>query len=204
MRAVSQFVSLLLFLSLSCGAPAADYDVRTESRVVAFGDVHGAYDDWVAMLRELGVVDGDLNWSGGDTHLISLGDLIDRGPGSRAVVQLMMKLDRQAEKAGGAVHMVLGNHERSLPLLRATRARRTGRRSTRSTAASTPAVMKRPPAAVLQTSTHRAFSPCARPTPARASWDDGCWSNLLLSRLTTRSICTAGSPAPWPVKPLLI
>lgn len=111
MRAVSQFVSLLLFLSLSFGAPAADYDVRTDSRVVAFGDVHGAYDDWVAMLRELGVVDGDLNWSGGDTHLISLGDLIDRGPGSRAVVQLMMKLDRQAEKAGGAVHMVLGNHE---------------------------------------------------------------------------------------------
>ena len=100
MRAVSQFVSLLLFLSLSFGAPAADYDVRTDSRVVAFGDVHGAYDDWVAMLRELGVVDGDLNWSGGDTHLISLGDLIDRGPGSRAVVQLMMKLDRQAERRG--------------------------------------------------------------------------------------------------------
>ena len=63
------------------------------------------------MLQELGVVDADLNWSGGTTHLISLGDLIDRGPGSRQVVELLMKLDSQAEEAGGAVHLVLGNHE---------------------------------------------------------------------------------------------
>ncbi len=105
----------LLVLSLALGfsllAQANDYDLRTSGRVVAFGDVHGAYDDWLAMLRELGVVDGDSNWSGGNTHLVSLGDLIDRGPGSRSVVELMMKLDRQAEQAGGAVHMVLGNHE---------------------------------------------------------------------------------------------
>jgi hypothetical protein len=42
---------------------------------------------------------------------VSLGDLIDRGPGSRKVVELLMKLDAQAEQAGGAVHLVLGNHE---------------------------------------------------------------------------------------------
>ncbi len=111
MPAVSRFVALLLALSLSLTALAADYEVQTRARVVAFGDVHGAYDDWVAMLRELNVVDGNLNWSGGDTHLISLGDLIDRGPGSRSVVELMMKLQGQAARAGGAVHMVLGNHE---------------------------------------------------------------------------------------------
>jgi hypothetical protein len=104
-------LTLLLSIILSFGALAGDYEVRTSSRVVAFGDVHGAYDDWVAMLRELGVIDSGLNWSGGDTHLVSLGDLIDRGSGSRDVVELMMKLDRQAEQAGGAVHMVLGNHE---------------------------------------------------------------------------------------------
>ena len=102
---------MVLTLLLSAAAWTADYDVRTSSRVVAFGDVHGAYEDWVAMLRELGVVDAKLNWSGGKTHLVSLGDLIDRGPGSRDVVELMMKLDGQADKAGGAVHMVLGNHE---------------------------------------------------------------------------------------------
>jgi hypothetical protein len=111
MYRTARIFCLFFTLLLSVAAWTADYDVRTTSRVVAFGDVHGAYDDWVAMLRELGVVDGDLNWNGGTTHLVSLGDLIDRGPGSRDVVELMMKLDAQADKAGGAVHMVLGNHE---------------------------------------------------------------------------------------------
>ena len=59
----------------------------------------------------VGVIDADFNWSGGKTHLVSLGDLLDRGPESRKVVELLMKLDGQAEKAGGAVHLALGNHE---------------------------------------------------------------------------------------------
>ena len=90
---------------------ASPHDIKTSGRVVAFADVHGAFDDWVALLRELGVVNAQLDWSGGRTHLVSLGDLIDRGPGSRKVVELMMKLDEQADRAGGAVHLALGNHE---------------------------------------------------------------------------------------------
>ena len=107
-RISTLFVALFM---MAGGVAAADYDIKTSSRVVAFGDVHGAYQDWTALLQEVGVVDADLNWSGGKTHLVSLGDLIDRGPGSRKVVELLMKLDQQAEQAGGAVHMVLGNHE---------------------------------------------------------------------------------------------
>jgi hypothetical protein len=103
--------ALSLVLCLPLAALAGDYEIDTRSRVVAFGDVHGAYEDWTALLGELGLVDARLDWTGGDTHLVSLGDLIDRGPGSRAVVELLMKLDRQAAQAGGAVHMVLGNHE---------------------------------------------------------------------------------------------
>ena len=99
----------LLFTNLSLAA--SRYDVDAPGRVVAFGDVHGAYEDWTALLRELGVVDGNLDWAGGNTHLVSLGDLIDRGPGSRQVVELLIKLSGQARSAGGAVHMVLGNHE---------------------------------------------------------------------------------------------
>ena len=105
----------ILLATLLAWAPLAlagtAYEVSTDARVVAFGDVHGAFEDWVALLGELGIVDENLEWSGGDTHLVSLGDLIDRGPGSREVVELMMKLDAQARRAGGAVHMVLGNHE---------------------------------------------------------------------------------------------
>jgi len=109
---VNRILSLAMLLLAVCSAGAVRaYEVDTPSRVVAFGDVHGAYEDWAALLAELGLVDENLDWSGGDTHLVSLGDLIDRGPGSRQVVELLMKLDTQADRAGGAVHMVLGNHE---------------------------------------------------------------------------------------------
>ena len=104
-------ISILLTSLFYLPSAAFAYEVSTSARVVAFADVHGAYEDWVSLLKEVGVVDDELNWSGGDTHLVSVGDLIDRGPGSRQVVQLLMKLDAQAELAGGAVHMTLGNHE---------------------------------------------------------------------------------------------
>ena len=106
-----QLALMMLPLFMMASAPSGAYQVDTSSRVVAFGDVHGAYDDWVALLRELKVVDDKLDWSAGSTHLVSLGDLIDRGPGSRQVVELLQKLDSQAVQAGGRVHMVLGNHE---------------------------------------------------------------------------------------------
>ncbi len=111
MHLVYQTLLFLIGCLVAATLQADDYDVSTSERVVAFGDVHGAYDDWVALLREVGVVDAANNWSGGRTHLVSLGDLIDRGPGSRQVVELLMKLEGQAEQAGGAVHTVLGNHE---------------------------------------------------------------------------------------------
>ena len=81
------------------------------SRVVAFGDVHGAHDQMVTALESAGVVDAELNWAAGDTHLVSLGDLLDRGAHSRQTMDLLMRLQRQAKGAGGRVHVVLGNHE---------------------------------------------------------------------------------------------
>ncbi|MCZ6828970.1 MAG: metallophosphoesterase [Gammaproteobacteria bacterium] len=90
---------------------ARPWEVDTPERVVSFADVHGAYDDLVQILQEVSVVDANADWSGGKTHLVSTGDLIDRGRDSRKVVELLMKLERQAAAAGGAVHVVLGNHE---------------------------------------------------------------------------------------------
>ena len=81
------------------------------ARVVVVADVHGAYDELTALLQVAGVVDRELNWSGRDTTLVSLGDLLDRGPSSRKVMDLMMRLQRDAPASGGAVHVVLGNHE---------------------------------------------------------------------------------------------
>jgi hypothetical protein len=87
------------------------YRVEGARRVVAFADVHGAYDELVALLRAQGLIDGELRWRGADTHLVSLGDLVDRGADSRHVLDLLMRLEGEARAAGGAVHVVLGNHE---------------------------------------------------------------------------------------------
>jgi hypothetical protein len=105
---------LLAALASSWSAALAAQEAwrfATDARVVAFADVHGAYDELVELLRATGIVDAELRWSGGNQHVVSLGDLLDRGPKSRAVLDLLMRLQREAEAAGGRVHVVLGNHE---------------------------------------------------------------------------------------------
>jgi TPR repeat protein len=80
-------------------------------RVIAIGDVHGDYESFAAVLRSAALIDKDGNWTGGKTHLVQTGDIVDRGPDSRAVMDLLMRLQKQAAAAGGAVHCLLGNHE---------------------------------------------------------------------------------------------
>lgn len=80
-------------------------------RVVAIGDVHGAYPGLVEVLQEAGLISEDRVWSGGAAHLVMLGDIVDRGPQSREALTLVMRLQAEARQAGGQVHLVLGNHE---------------------------------------------------------------------------------------------
>jgi len=79
--------------------------------VVALGDVHGSYDKMVSLLQGTKMVDDELGWIGGKQHLVFCGDLTDRGANDRAVMDLVHRLQTEAEAAGGRVHMVLGNHE---------------------------------------------------------------------------------------------
>jgi hypothetical protein len=103
-------LGLLLSVQLFSGAAAQD-DAGHVDRVVAFADVHGAYEDLTALLRTVGIVDKDLHWAAGATQAVSLGDLLDRGAGSREVMNLLMRLQEEASAAGGALHVMLGNHE---------------------------------------------------------------------------------------------
>jgi hypothetical protein len=80
-------------------------------RVVAVSDVHGAFSAMTKTLRKAGVLDKKLAWSGGKTHLVITGDILDRGPDSRKVMDLIMRVEKEALDAGGRVHLLLGNHE---------------------------------------------------------------------------------------------
>ena len=104
--------ALLLAVFAPPPAPARAEDVfEAPPRVVAVGDVHGDYDQLVMVLRGAGLVDDKLEWAGGRSHLVQTGDRLDRGPDSRKVMDLLMRLEREAKRAGGMVHPLTGNHE---------------------------------------------------------------------------------------------
>jgi hypothetical protein len=99
---------LIWVLAVSAAASAQS---APGGRIVAVGDVHGDFDAFVTVLRAAGVIDGANKWSGGATTLVQTGDILDRGTESRKVLDLLIALEKQAERAKGKVHALLGNHE---------------------------------------------------------------------------------------------
>jgi Calcineurin-like phosphoesterase len=106
-------ISALLFLVLVGLAWAEPAKTPADQReaVVAIGDVHGDFDDFVIILQRAGLIDAQHHWTGGRTTLVQVGDLLDRGPKAREVMDLVISLEKEAPKAGGRVVSLLGNHE---------------------------------------------------------------------------------------------
>lgn len=88
-----------------------DYRWEGVSRIVAIGDLHGDYEGYIATLRGAGIIDDRDRWIAGDTHLVQTGDIADRGPDTRRIIDHMRQLARQARRRGGVVHHLVGNHE---------------------------------------------------------------------------------------------
>lgn len=80
-------------------------------RIVAVGDIHGGFEEFVTVLRQAGVIDSENKWTGGPTHLVQIGDVLDRGADSRKALDLLASLEGPAKRAKGRVHALLGNHE---------------------------------------------------------------------------------------------
>jgi hypothetical protein len=107
-------VYLLLFLTSLAFADAKevdDFHWTGVERIVAIGDIHGDYQNYITVLKAAGLVDKKERWSGGNTHLVQTGDIPDRGPDTRMIIAHMEKLAKQAKRKGGRVHNLIGNHE---------------------------------------------------------------------------------------------
>lgn len=80
----------------------------TGKRCYAIGDVHGCLD----LLRSLvAKIEADIALRPQrETSIVFLGDLIDRGPDSRGVVEFVRRL----APASAKVYLILGNHEEML------------------------------------------------------------------------------------------
>ena len=77
-------------------------------RVYAIGDVHGCYAQLAELIDKIAADDRDRG--GNDTHVVMLGDLIDRGPRSAEVVGLFA----DAPPAFARFRFLMGNHEEAM------------------------------------------------------------------------------------------
>lgn len=88
-----------------------DYHWIGVERIIAIGDLHGDYGQYLEVMHSAGLIDKKGKWSGGKTHLVQTGDITDRGDDSRKIIDHLVKLTKQAKKKGGYVHLLIGNHE---------------------------------------------------------------------------------------------
>ena len=103
--------TLLLALALPGLAAAIQDDWQGVERIVAIGDIHGDYDNYIAVLKNAGVINRRGRWAAGKTHVVQVGDIPDRGPDTLKIIEHLQKLEKQALKAGGRLHLLIGNHE---------------------------------------------------------------------------------------------
>ena len=107
MGILSRLLLGLLGLALAQSALAQG----NPERIVAIGDLHGDYEAYLEIVEEAGLADSRGRWRGGETVLVQLGDLTDRGPDSRRIIEHLRELQEAAEDDGGQVIVLVGNHE---------------------------------------------------------------------------------------------
>ena len=108
---LATFSLLVPLLAHAEARQVGDYQWEGVERIVAIGDIHGDYDNYMKALKAAGLVDGKGKWAAGETHFVQLGDLPDRGPDTLQIIKHIRALTKQAKRKGGRVHSLIGNHE---------------------------------------------------------------------------------------------
>jgi hypothetical protein len=106
-------VCLLWMIGTFATTPLSSAAARPSgyNRLVAVGDIHGSFVGLRTILKQTSLIDENNRWIGGNTLLVQMGDMIDRGADVKQVMDLLMSLQNQAEAKGGKVVVLLGNHE---------------------------------------------------------------------------------------------
>ena len=76
----------------------SSYTSRMKSRTIVVGDIHGCYDELMALMEKVNLGEND--------RVVSVGDLITKGPKSKEVLELFMTDKRFSS--------VIGNHDLAL------------------------------------------------------------------------------------------
>jgi hypothetical protein len=86
-------------------------NISKYNKVFAISDIEGNFNVFSKFLYNNKIIDKDYNWIFGNGHLVCNGDFFDRGDDVTACLWLIYKLEQEAEKQGGKVHYIIGNHE---------------------------------------------------------------------------------------------
>ncbi|TQV89446.1 metallophosphoesterase [Aliikangiella coralliicola] len=94
-------------------APSEDEQLEYagEYRVAAASDIHGQFDLFLQLLKNNNILDKNDKWNFSNGHFVITGDVFDRGPKVTEALWFLYDLEKQAERAGGKLHLLLGNHE---------------------------------------------------------------------------------------------
>jgi hypothetical protein len=68
--------------------------------IYIIGDVHGQLKKLVKLLQDAHLIDAEYTWKAGTATLWFMGDFVDRGPDSIAVLDLVMRLQSESAAAG--------------------------------------------------------------------------------------------------------
>lgn len=82
-----------------------------EFKIAAISDIHGQYNVFIQLLQHNGIINEDKKWNFGNGHFVVTGDIFDRGSHVTEVLWFLYDLEKQAEKSGGKLHVLLGNHD---------------------------------------------------------------------------------------------
>jgi len=94
-------------------------EVKRESEVMAIEDLDGDIQTFEKHVKALGVAEKDASgrwqWTGDNKKLVFLGDILgDRGMDGMEITSIIGDLSKQAEKQGGQVDFLCGNHDSAL------------------------------------------------------------------------------------------
>ena len=84
---------------------------ESNAPILAISDLEGNYKTFRDFLITHNVINSNLEWQFGEGHLVLVGDMVDRGFSTTQLLWFIYKLEQEAQKAGGVVHYIIGNHE---------------------------------------------------------------------------------------------
>ena len=84
---------------------------QRKAPILILSDIEGEFEHFRNILLSAHVIDEEYRWVFGKGKVIVAGDLFDRGGQVSQFLWLLYKLEDEAARKGGEVHVVLGNHD---------------------------------------------------------------------------------------------